>query len=95
LQPRPSTSERFIGELRGTLDPSSFVTSRLGEIGVPTLVLAGGRDQVVPPERTRQVAESIPGARFEVDPESGHTVRQSFRGYDQLVESFLAQGDAP
>jgi len=95
LQPRPSTPERFIGELRATLDPSSFVTSRLGEIGVPTLVLAGGRDQVVPPERTRQVAESIPGARFEVDPESGHTVRQSFRGYDQLVESFLAQGDAP
>jgi len=45
------------------------------------------------PERTRQVAESIPGARFELDPESGHTVRQSFRGYDELVETFLAEGD--
>jgi len=94
LQPRPSTPERFIGELRATLDPSSFVTSRLGEIRVPALVLAGGRDQVVPPDRTRQVAESIPGARFEIDPESGHTVRQSFRRYDELVESFLAEGDA-
>ena len=94
LQPRPGTPERFIGELKATLDPSSFVTSRLGEIRVPTLVLAGGKDQVVPPERTRQVAESILGARFELDPESGHTVRQSFHGYDQLVESFLAEGDA-
>jgi pimeloyl-ACP methyl ester carboxylesterase len=93
LQPRPGTPERFIGELRATLDPSSFVTSRLGEIRVPTLVLAGGRDQVVPTERTRQVAESIPGARFELDLDSGHTVRQSFRGYDELVEAFLAQGD--
>jgi pimeloyl-ACP methyl ester carboxylesterase len=93
LQPRPGTPERFIGELKATLDPSSFVTSRLGEIQVPTLVLAGGRDQVVPPERTRQVADAIPGARFELDPESGHTVRQSFRGYDEIVEGFLAEGD--
>jgi pimeloyl-ACP methyl ester carboxylesterase len=93
LQPRPSTPERFIAELRATLDPSSFVTSRLGEIRVPTLLLAGGKDQVVPPERTRQVAESIPGARFELDPDSGHTVRSSFRGYDEVVEAFLADGD--
>src|SRR5437867_57288 len=37
FQPRPSTPERFIGELRATLDPSSFVTDRLTEIAVPTL----------------------------------------------------------
>ena len=41
LQPRPATPERFIGELKATLDPSSFVTGRLGEIAVPALVLAG------------------------------------------------------
>jgi pimeloyl-ACP methyl ester carboxylesterase len=93
LQPRPSTPERFIAELRATADPSSFVSSRLPEIGVPTLVLAGGKDQVVELERTRQVAELIPGARLEVDPESGHTVRSSFRNYDDLVEAFLAEGD--
>ena len=34
LQPRPATPERFIGELKATLDPSSFVTDRLGEIGL-------------------------------------------------------------
>ena len=93
LQPRPATPERFIGELRATLDASSFVTSRLAEIDVPTLVLAGGQDQVVPPDATRLVAERIRGARFELDPQSGHTVRSSFRGYDELVEAFLAEGD--
>jgi pimeloyl-ACP methyl ester carboxylesterase len=95
FQPRPSTPERFIGELRATLDPTSFVTDRLGEIKVPTLVLAGGQDQVVPLASTRLVAERIPGARLEIDPESGHTVRVAFRGYDDLVEAFLAEGDHP
>jgi pimeloyl-ACP methyl ester carboxylesterase len=95
FQPHPSTPERFIGELRATLDPSSFVTDRLGEIAVPTLVLAGGQDQVVPLASTRLVAERISDARFEVDPDSGHTVRSTFRGYDELVEGFLAEGDGP
>ncbi len=93
LQPRPATPERFIGELKATLDPTSFVTDRLGEISVPVLVLAGGEDQVVPPTSTRLVAERIPNARFEADPDSGHTVRASFSGYDELVEAFLAEGD--
>lgn len=91
LQPRPATPERFIGELRATLDPSSFVTDRLGEIGVPVLVLAGELDQVVPLASTELVAERIPGAHLITDPECGHTVRSSFRGYDALVESFLVE----
>jgi len=93
LQPRPATPERFIGELRATLDPSSFVTDRLGEISVPTLVLAGEQDQVVPLGSTQLVAERIPGAQLITDPQCGHTVRSSFRGYDDLVESFLAHGE--
>ena len=93
LQPRPATPERFIGELKSTLDPSSFVTNRLGEIAVPALVLAGELDQVVPVATTRLVAERIPGAVLVTDPECGHTVRSSFRGYDELVESFVAEGD--
>ncbi|MGH2445120.1 MAG: alpha/beta fold hydrolase [Candidatus Limnocylindria bacterium] len=92
LQPRPATPERFIGELRATLDRSSFVTDRLGEIDVPTLVLAGEQDQVVPLAATQLVAERIQGAHLITDPECGHTVRSSFRGYDDLVESFLAEG---
>lgn len=93
LQPRPATPERFLGELRATLDPTSFVTDRLGEIGVPTLVLAGELDQVVPVASTRVVADGIPEATLVTDPECGHTVRSSFRGYDDIVEAFLAEGD--
>jgi pimeloyl-ACP methyl ester carboxylesterase len=93
FQPHPTTPERFIGELRATLDPTSFVTDRLGEIAVPTLVLAGAQDQVVPLASTAMVAERIPGARLEVDPDCGHALRATFRGYDEIVEAFLAEGD--
>lgn len=92
LQPKPATPQRFIGELRATLDPGSFVTDRLGEIGVATLVLAGEQDQVVPLDAARLVAERIPGARMVTDPDCGHTVRSSFRDYDAIVETFLAEG---
>jgi pimeloyl-ACP methyl ester carboxylesterase len=94
LQPKPATPERFIGELRATLDPTSFVTDRLGEIAVPALLLAGEQDQVVPLASTRLVAERIPGAHLVTDPACGHTVRAAFHGYDDIVESFLAEGDA-
>ena len=93
LQPRPATPERFIGELKATLDPSSFVTDRLKEIAVPTLILAGEMDQVVPLASTVLVAERIPDALLVTDPDCGHTVRSSFKAYDQLVERFLAEGD--
>lgn len=93
LQPKPATPERFIGELRATLDPSSFVTDRLGEIAVPTLILAGEQDQVVPLASTEQVAAGVRGAHLVTDPECGHTVRASFRRYDEIVEAFLAEGD--
>ncbi len=93
LQPRPATPERFVGELRATLDPSSFVTDRLGEIAVPALILAGELDQVVPLASTRIVAEGIPGATLRTDPACGHTVRSTFHDYDAIVEAFLAEGD--
>jgi pimeloyl-ACP methyl ester carboxylesterase len=93
LQPKPATPERFIGELKATLDPSSFVTDRLREIAVATLVIGAAGDQIVPLPSTRQVAEGIPGARLVIDPDGGHTVRTSFAAYDELVEAFMAEGD--
>jgi len=92
LQPKPGTPERFIGELKATLDPSSFVTDRLSEIAIPTLVIAAARDQIVPLSSSRQVADAILGARLVIDPDGGHTVRTSFPAYDDVVEAFLAEG---
>jgi pimeloyl-ACP methyl ester carboxylesterase len=44
----------------------------LGSISVPTLVVAGGRDGVIPPDVSRAIATAVPGARFEVLANAGH-----------------------
>ena len=81
--------------LTAVLKPGQWIKliDRLGEIDVPALILAGEQDQIVPLESTRLVADHIPTALMVTDPECGHTVRSSFRGYDGIVESFLAEGD--
>jgi 3-oxoadipate enol-lactonase len=47
--------------------------ARLVELeSVPTLVIHGLEDKLVPPERGRALAEAIPGARLELVPACGH-----------------------
>jgi pimeloyl-ACP methyl ester carboxylesterase len=48
------------------------VSDRLWRINVPTLVLAGSRDVIVPTMGQRALAAAIPGARFEVLDGAGH-----------------------
>jgi len=49
------------------------------EITVPTLVVAGGRDGFTPPERSRAMADAIPGAELLEIPNASHTRRSSGR----------------
>lgn len=66
------------------------VSDRLWRVDVPTLVLAGGRDVIVPPARQRQLAESIAGARCEVLPDAGHVGFLTHRpDFVQAVRSHL------
>lgn len=48
------------------------VMGRLGEIKVPTLVIAGRDDGVFPPECQRELAAGIPGARLHLVDRAGH-----------------------
>lgn len=45
---------------------------RLQELSVPTLFLAAEHDRVVPWRESRQMAERVPGAAFELIPKVGH-----------------------
>jgi pimeloyl-ACP methyl ester carboxylesterase len=63
-------------------------TERLPEITAPTLVLAGGRDSTSRPELCRQVAELIPGARFEVMEEESH------QPFQEVPDDWNARVDA-
>jgi proline iminopeptidase len=48
------------------------VRDRLGEIRVPTLVMVGENDWLIPPSASRVIAEGVPGAELVVIPEAGH-----------------------
>jgi pimeloyl-ACP methyl ester carboxylesterase len=48
------------------------VMDRLGEITVPTLVMAGSYDFVFPPECQRELAAGIPNARRQLIDRAGH-----------------------
>ncbi len=47
-------------------------TERLAALRVPTLVLSGDQDRLVPEENSRRLAEVIPEARFVLLPGAGH-----------------------
>jgi non-heme chloroperoxidase len=48
-------------------------TAELGRIAVPTLLVWGDRDGLLPPEEQQRLAAAIPGARSRVYPETGHS----------------------
>ena len=50
--------------------------SRLSELTVPTLVLTGASDRIVPPADSQRVADQIPGATMVVLPECGHLAQE-------------------
>ena len=60
------------------------VRGRLGEIGVPTLVVVGERDWRTPPSASRTIAAGIPGAELLVLPDVGHFP------YAEAPEAFAA-----
>lgn len=64
----------------------------LGKIRVPTMVIAGARDEFVPLPRLRAMAFAIPGARWEVIDEATHALPAEYP--DELaarITSFLSE----
>ena len=72
---------------------------RLSELSMPTLILTGDRDRLVPPENARQLAEAIPGARLVVLPGAGHCFPlerfdDTYRELTKFFETAVSSEDA-
>lgn len=66
--------------------------ARLGDIGCPTLIVTGEKDQAVPFHHARQLAQGIPGARLHVIPQAGHEMIWTHGpALVEAVEDFLRQ----
>jgi 3-oxoadipate enol-lactonase len=65
-------------------------TPLLGEIDVPTLVIAGEDDGLIPPTEARKLAEAIPGARLELIAGAGHVPpMEAPDEFNRIVREFL------
>jgi pimeloyl-ACP methyl ester carboxylesterase len=66
----------FLGTARAVIDPGGqtvSASSRLPLVGnVPTLIVWGARDRMIPPWHGVVAAQSIPGCRVEIFEEAGH-----------------------
>ena len=68
------------------------VETRLGEIEVPTLMLIGGKDNIIPPDEQWRTVKQIPGAKAVFFQDEGHgvTVENPQKVVSELT-SFIAQ----
>lgn len=75
-------AERLAGEL--TLD------GMIGEVSVPVLVVAGGRDRIIPWEETRRVADGARDATWVLLDDGNHACNNLPYHYRPLVADWLA-----
>jgi pimeloyl-ACP methyl ester carboxylesterase len=61
----------LIGALKAMRDRADY-RALLEEIRVPTLVIGGREDRLVPPDSARRLAREVPGAQLTLIPDAGH-----------------------
>jgi pimeloyl-ACP methyl ester carboxylesterase len=84
--PHPQSPEAFVRQLDVWIPHDTL--DRLDQIGVPTLVVAGGADIMTPPRCGRAVADRIPGADFVVMADEAH------QPFQERPDEFNAMVDA-
>jgi pimeloyl-ACP methyl ester carboxylesterase len=89
---RPQEPDAFIRQARVTLGQDR--RERLAALRIPTLVIAGAEDALVPPYLGRELADHIPGAEYAALPGVGHSANLEGRAeFNRIVKEFLAAQD--
>lgn len=93
---KPRAGRAFISFQRDELKWRGLRTvymDRLHELSVPTLIIHGEKDGLVPVEYARQAHERIPGSRLYVIPECGHwPQREKPAEFHRVLLDFLLDG---
>jgi pimeloyl-ACP methyl ester carboxylesterase len=83
--------DRGLWEILRAPQPKDLA-GRLGEIEMPTLVICGEGDSIVPMADSAAVAEAVPGARFARIEQAGHLPHEEQPGdFVKLVQGFLSE----
>ena len=82
--------EGMLGDLEGLRDrPDS--RPGLQNIHIPTLILHGADDQIIPVQEAGEMQAAIPGAILQVIPNAGHLLNmEQPEAFNTAVRSFLA-----
>ncbi|MFW5713338.1 MAG: alpha/beta fold hydrolase [Brevefilum sp.] len=81
--------DRALWEHTQASDPPGL-SGKLSQIDVPTLVITGDDDQIVPVEDSLRLAEAIPGAELAVLEDCGHLPQEECpQAFLQAVEQFI------
>jgi pimeloyl-ACP methyl ester carboxylesterase len=66
------------------------LASRLGDVNVPTLLVWGGRDPIVPVSHAYSAAKVIPDCQVKVFKNRGHNVhRDELKAFSSILNGFL------
>ena len=84
-----TSMEAILGDLEG-LKSRPDSTQMLAELRLPTLIIHGADDQIIPVEEARTMHNAIPDSRLEILPEAGHlpNLEQPER-FNGVVRQFL------
>jgi 3-oxoadipate enol-lactonase len=105
-QPADPAVRREVVETMARIDPAAYrigaqavwladQRERVHEIRVPTLVVCGDQDHVTPPALSRELAQLIPGARYEPIEGAGHiTNLEKSAAFNNLVGGFIRGVDS-
>ncbi len=80
LDGRPGLWRSVVAEQRAMLRELPELARRVGEVDVPTVVVVGAWDSVVPPTAQRALAARIKGAELVEIPDIGHFVQHDAPG---------------
>jgi len=88
--------QAFVHTLRAVIDPLGQRVSARDRLylasEVPTLIMWGGRDPIIPVEHGRDASDLIPNCRFEVFKAAGHFPHlEEPRRFVRVLKKFVAE----
>ena len=104
-QPADPAVREEVVETMARIDPAAFrigaeavwladQAGRAAAVKAPVLILCGTEDRVTPPELSRELAQIVPGSRYEAIDHAGHlTNLEQPDVFNRIVEEFIRQLD--
>ncbi len=94
--PDRTARSAFVRTLRSAVDRHGQVVTMLDRCylaeGIPTLLIWGGRDAVIPVAHGQVLNQAMPGSRLEIFPEAGHFPHHADpRRFLRVVQDFLGE----